>query len=43
VVKGVKLRELFGEEVLGLNTEATEKLTDKIVNGITKLIFKQVK
>ena len=38
-----RLRELFGEEVLGLNTEATEKLTDKIVNGITKLIFKQVK
>lgn len=38
-----KLREIFGAEVLGLNTEATEKLTTKIVNGVTKLIFKKVK
>lgn len=38
-----KLRDVFGKEVLGLNTEATEKLTNKIVTGITKLIFKKVK
>jgi len=38
-----KLRPVFGNELLGLNTEATEKMTKKIVKGITKLIFKKIK
>lgn len=30
-------------DLRGLNENATEKLTTKIVNGVTKLIFKKVK
>lgn len=38
-----ELKPKFGSELLGLNTEATEKLTQNIIKGITKLIFKKVK
>jgi hypothetical protein len=38
-----KLRQVFTDKVLDLGTEATEKLTQNIVTGVKKLIFKKVK
>lgn len=38
-----KLRPVFGNELLGLNTEAAEKLTQNIIKGVNKLIFRKVR